>query len=60
MFSELLKDRKFALVAFVFSLIFSFLAGYVTFRYLQIEMGKSPMEVGNFSGFEVICERGCD
>lgn len=59
MISELLKDSKFALIVFVFSLIFSFLAGYVTFRYLQIEIGKSPMEVGDFSGFEVKCEKGC-
>ena len=59
MISELLKDRKFVLIVFVFSLIFSFLAGYVTFRYLQVEMSKSPMEVGDFLGFEVECEEGC-
>lgn len=46
---EILKklnaDEWFLLIVFVVSLMLSFLFGYTVFRYWQIEVCKSPMEV---------------
>lgn len=55
------KQKYFVIAVCALSLIFSFLAGYVTFRYLQLEICKSPMEVGTFGEgkIKVSCENGC-
>ncbi len=39
------NEQWFAIIAFLTSMILSFLFGYMVFRYWQIEVCKVPMEV---------------
>lgn len=43
--SKLTSDEWFILVAFVLSLLVSFLFGYIVFRYVQVDLCKSPIEM---------------
>lgn len=43
--SKFTRDEWFVLVAFVLSLLVSFLFGYMVFRYVQIDFCKSPIEM---------------
>ncbi len=43
-----IPEQWFLIIFFVLSLLLSFSFGYVLFRYWQIEVCKSPIEVGQF------------
>ena len=38
-------EQWFIVVAFILSLVLSFLFGYVVFRYWQVEVCKSPVQI---------------
>lgn len=42
---EINEEQYFVIVVFVLSVVSSFLLGYVLFRYVQIDLCKSDMEV---------------
>lgn len=42
---EINEEQYFVIVVFVLSIVSSFLLGYVLFRYVQIDLCKSDMEV---------------
>ncbi len=42
-------EQWFLITAFTMSIILSFLMGYTVFRYAQIELCKSPVEIGDFA-----------
>ena len=44
-FRNLSMDQRFLIYFFLLAFLLSFLSGYVFFRYGQIEICKSPMEV---------------
>lgn len=44
------SEQWFMLSAFLLSVLLSFLLGYTLFRYLQIDLCKSTMEVGTLQG----------
>lgn len=41
-------EQWFLITVFILSLMASFLFGYILFRYTEIELAKSPIEVGKF------------
>lgn len=45
---KITTEQWFLIIALSLSLLLSFLSGYVVFRYSEIELCKSQMEVGNF------------
>lgn len=42
-------EQWFLIIVFILSLMASFLFGYILFRYTEIELAKSPIEVGKLS-----------
>ena len=45
---KMTHDQMFLVIFFVASLLVSFLFGYMVFRYWQIEVCKTPMEIMTF------------
>lgn len=45
-------NQWFALLVFVLSVLVSFLLGYTVFRYVQIDLCKSPIKMGDFSVYK--------
>jgi len=47
---DISDEQWFMIIAFVLSLLLSFLLGYTLFRYVQVDMCKDAMEVGTLQG----------
>lgn len=39
-------EQRFMIMAFVLSVLLSFLLGYTVFRYVQVDLCKSPIKIG--------------
>ncbi len=48
-FMKISNEQWFIIMAFILSLILSFLLGYTVFRYLQVESCKESMQVMDFA-----------
>lgn len=45
-------EQWFSILVFILSVLVSFLLGYTVFRYVQIDLCKSPIEMGDFSVYK--------
>lgn len=49
---QISDEQWFVIIAFVLSVLLSFLLGYTLFRYVQVDICKSAMEVGTLQGVD--------
>ena len=52
---KITTEQWFLIIALTLSLFLSFLFGYIVFRYSQVELCKSPIEIGDFG--KVVTEK---